>query len=358
MLQPCVLSLCSVQPKLNRWKKEGGTGGGGGTAFAWVLGHLRWTVCQSMWEWLQREEGGTNQRRSLLKKKRRWGSQSVTNSLTFSPLTSYFKQMSCTYFFVVFTFCTLKITKEVGIKKTVTKREICILLIYWGLEHSGVLFILSESSNVSANIWSSEKVASSRDLWQKENRRRLRNYSYRESGVWQMIFHVHIWKKQGGVNDLEEGRERKRNREMWGGGKNERLQRERERERERTSLLGGFPEVTVLNITEECGMLNRCQGKHTDRATAAPNSRQGLLYIHTKTHKHADISVHKILIWALPLATLTHWLLGLPLCVHIEYIWPCRKESTPAGDIIFGNFSWLHRQSFSRSSCVHMCSSV
>lgn len=77
--------------------------------------------------------------------------------------------------------------------------------------------------------------------------------------------------------------------------------RGRERERERTSLLGGFPEVTVLNIAEECGMLNRCQGKHTDRATAAPNRRQGLLYIHTKTHKHADISVHKILIWTLPL---------------------------------------------------------
>lgn len=78
-------------------------------------------------------------------------------------------------------------------------------------------------------------------------------------------------------------------------------QREEERERARTSLLGGFPEVTVLNITEECGMLNRCQGKHTDRATAAPNSRQGLHYIHTKTHKHADISVHKIIFWTLPL---------------------------------------------------------
>lgn len=77
-----------------------------------------------------------------------------------------------------------------------------------------------------------------------------------------------------------------------------RLQREwrnvRERERERELLLqGGFPEVTVLNITEECGMLNRCQGKHTGRATAAPNGCQGLLYIHTKTHKHAVIYVHE-----------------------------------------------------------------
>lgn len=70
-------------------------------------------------------------------------------------------------------------------------------------------------------------------------------------------------------------------------------ERKKERLRERASLQGGFPEVTVLNITEECGMLNRCQGKHTDRATAAPNGRQGLLYIHTKTHKHAVIYVHE-----------------------------------------------------------------
>lgn len=102
-------------------------------------------------------------------------------------------------------------------------------------------------------------------------------------------------KKQGGVNDLEEGREREAE-------KCEEVARTkgcrgRERERESASLLGGFPEVTVLNITEECGMLYRCQGKHTDRATAAPNSRQGLLYIHTKTHNHADISVHKIILW-------------------------------------------------------------
>ena len=99
--------------------------------------------------------------------------------------------------------------------------------------------------------------------------------------------------KQGGVNDLEEGRERSRNVRRWqerkaavGG---------RKREGDGGSLLGGFPEVTVLNITEECGMLHRCQGKHTDRATAAPNSRQGLLYIHTKTHKQAHITVHKII---------------------------------------------------------------
>lgn len=59
------------------------------------------------------------------------------------------------------------------------------------------------------------------------------------------------------------------------------------------SLKGGFPEVTVLNITEECGMLNRCQGKHTGRATAAPNGCQGLLYIHTKTHKHVVIYVRE-----------------------------------------------------------------
>lgn len=47
-----------------------------------------------------------------------------------------------------------------------------------------------------------------------------------------------------------------------------------------TSLQGGFPEVTVLNITQECGMLNRCQNKHTGRATATPSDCQGLLYTH------------------------------------------------------------------------------
>lgn len=106
--------------------------------------------------------------------------------------------------------------------------------------------------------------------------------------------------------------------------------REEESESERTSLLGGFPEVTVLNITEECGMLNRCQGKHTDRATAAPNSRQGLLYIHTKTHKHVDISVHKIRFWTPPLhfdtsalgfrATLAH--IAHPLAETVD---TCRR---------------------------------
>lgn len=46
------------------------------------------------------------------------------------------------------------------------------------------------------------------------------------------------------------------------------------------SLQGGFPEVTVLNITQECGMLNHCQNKHTGRATATPSDCQGLLYTH------------------------------------------------------------------------------
>lgn len=48
----------------------------------------------------------------------------------------------------------------------------------------------------------------------------------------------------------------------------------------RASLQGGFPEVTVVNIPQECGMLNRCQSKHTGRATATPNDCQGLLYTH------------------------------------------------------------------------------
>lgn len=48
----------------------------------------------------------------------------------------------------------------------------------------------------------------------------------------------------------------------------------------RASLQGGFPEVTVVNIPQECGMLNRCQSKHTGRATATPNDCQELLYKH------------------------------------------------------------------------------
>lgn len=94
--------------------------------------------------------------------------------------------------------------------------------------------------------------------------------------------------RERGEKSGEVARERER--------KKERGCRERRRivrERARASLQGGFPEVTVLNITEECGMLNRCQSKHTGRATAAPNGRQGLLYIHTKTHKHAVIYVHE-----------------------------------------------------------------
>lgn len=148
-------------------------------------------------------------------------------------------------------------------------------------------------SLTAANIWSCEKAASSRDLWQKNGRIAVRD----RLGIDRWFSMSTYEKKQGGVSDLEEGRERNRNVRRW----QERRERKRERERESASLLGGFPEVTVLNITEECGMLNRCQGKHTDRATAAPNSRQGLLYIHTKTHKLADISVQKILFWTLPL---------------------------------------------------------
>lgn len=64
------------------------------------------------------------------------------------------------------------------------------------------------------------------------------------------------------------------------------LAREREREGDRASLLGGFPEVTVLNITVECGMLNGCQGKHTDQTTTAPNGHQEPLYINTNTHSY------------------------------------------------------------------------
>lgn len=68
----------------------------------------------------------------------------------------------------------------------------------------------------------------------------------------------------------------------WQKGKKQKVcerKREREREREQTSLQGGFPEVTVLNIREECGMVNCCQGKHTIHP-------QWLLYIYTKQHKH------------------------------------------------------------------------
>lgn len=175
-------------------------------------------------------------------------------------------------------------------------------------------------------------------------------------------------------------RKGERETEMWGGGKNERLLseggRERESESQRTSLLGGFPEVTVLNITEECGMLNRCQGKHTDRATAAPNSRQGLLYIHTKTHKHADISVHKIRFWTLSLHFDTLTIGFSAMLAHTahtlaETVYTCRRQN------FWGKLSLLYRQSLgitvnrdgfiyrwemflsvSLNLRVHLCSSV
>lgn len=103
--------------------------------------------------------------------------------------------------------------------------------------------------------------------------------------------------KSGWRKYKEEGKEREKQREKWGGGKRDKeieaVERggRRERERKRASLQGGFPEVTVLNIIEECGMLNRCQCKHTGRATTASNGCQGLLYIHTNTHKHPVIYV-------------------------------------------------------------------
>lgn len=73
-------------------------------------------------------------------------------------------------------------------------------------------------------------------------------------------------------------------------------ERERERERARASLQGGFPEVTVLNITVECGMLNRCQGKHTDQTTAAPNGHQELLYINTNMQSYMCMRIYTVLL--------------------------------------------------------------
>lgn len=137
-------------------------------------------------------------------------------------------------------------------------------------------------------------------------------------------------------------RERNRNARRWQ--ERKAAVRERKRERECTSLQGGFPEVTVLNITEECGMLNRCQGKHTDRATAAPNSRQGLHYIHTQRHTNMQTYLCTRLYFGPYRCTLTHWLLALLLCSHIQHI-PLQKQSTPAEDIIFRKLSWLYRPS-------------
>lgn len=121
---------------------------------------------------------------------------------------------------------------------------------------------------------------------------------------------------------------------------------ERERKKgcgERASLQGGFPEVTVLNITEECGMLNRCQGKHTDRATAAPNGRQGLLYIHTKTHKHAVIYVHENIYSTVAQKAWDTLRLGILQHARIHARVEIVMLSASAGDVIFCNCSWPHR---------------
>lgn len=86
-----------------------------------------------------------------------------------------------------------------------------------------------------------------------------------------------------------------RNRENLGGGrraKKESLQREEERKTKREPFLQrGFLEVTVLNITEECGMLDCCQGKHTGRiTTAAPVAVKGCV-IHTQAHTNIQTYV-------------------------------------------------------------------
>lgn len=95
--------------------------------------------------------------------------------------------------------------------------------------------------------------------------------------------------------ERERGRKGQKQRELGRWQEEERGCKERGnvREREQASLQGGFPEVTVLNITEECGMLNRCQGKHTGRTTAAPNGCQGSFYIRTKGGKHKVIYVRE-----------------------------------------------------------------
>lgn len=142
---------------------------------------------------------------------------------------------------------------------------------------------------------------------------------------------------------------KERNRERSGEVARERqkewLQRERRNVRERASLQGGFPEVTVLNITEECGMLNRCQGKHTGRATAAPNGCQGLLYIHTKTHKHAVIYVHELIYSTVTQKAQCTLRLDILHSAHtyIHALVDTSMLSAPAEDVILCNCSSPHK---------------
>lgn len=109
---------------------------------------------------------------------------------------------------------------------------------------------------------SSEKAAWSGDfcLWRNINQeqlcKRILKFKYKR-----------LEKKKDRCADVKSGKKLQRENKVGEG--------------ESVILQGGFPEVTALNITQECGMLNRCQSKHTGHATAAPNDCQGLLYTHT-----------------------------------------------------------------------------
>lgn len=81
-------------------------------------------------------------------------------------------------------------------------------------------------------------------------------------------------------------------------------------------------------------MLNRCQGKHTGRTTAAPNGCQGPFYTHTKTHKHVVIYVHEHIY-----STATQKV----LCIHMHALVETFMLSAPAKDVLFRKCSLQYR---------------
>lgn len=184
------------------------------------------------------------------------------------------------------------------------KGKKCIRVIQWVTRT--VLWLFHDGNKTCVQTGSTEKGGLSGDLCQTEGNVEEKVLK-REGGKinwelggggggWRMISQAQIW-KGGGVKDWEGGQKGQKRRELGRWQEEEWICRERRNMREgekgRTSLQGGFPEVTVLNITEECGMLNRCQGKHTGRTTAAPNGCQGPFYIYTKGDKHTVIYVHE-----------------------------------------------------------------
>lgn len=119
-------------------------------------------------------------------------------------------------------------------------------------------------------------------------------------------------------------------------------QREEERERESALLCWvGFlrSQYWISQRNVECWTAAKA---NTPIGPPPPPIAVKGCIIYTQRHTNMQTYLCTRLYFGLYHCTLTHWLLALLLCSHIQHI-PLQKQSTPAEDIIFRKLSWLYR---------------